>query len=184
MSTDDSTEPTEPVEASEPTEATKPAQATTSDTTDGDQRQDNGPEGATTATSGAPGDEHGLPDEQTLQMIQQLRAAPAEQLLTEFFSTLANTAQIKLGRRDARLFIDLCAQTLDYTRPYLATELARQIDDVLNQLRLAQVSAESEVAAGNPEPNDLTKTPAPRPASAPNPSASPPPASKLWVPGQ
>ncbi len=179
MSTDDPTEASEPTQATETPEAATPTMA---DTTDGDGQPGSVPEGATTTSSEGPGDEHGLPDEQTLQMIQQLRAAPAEQLLAEVFSTLLSTAQIKLGRRDARLFIDLCAQTLDYTRPYLATELTRQIDDALNQLRLGQVSAEPEVAAGDPEPNDLTQTPTPRPASAPSPAA--PPASKLWVPGQ
>jgi hypothetical protein len=100
------------------------------------------------------------PDAQ--ELVERLRAAPAEEMVTELFSTLLSTAQVKLGRRDARLFIDLCAQTLDYAGPYLSQELCKQVETALGQLRLAQVSAETEVAKkGDPEPHDLTRTPTP-----------------------
>src|SRR3954454_17552742 len=46
------------------------------------------------------------------ELVRRLRSAPAEEIMTELFSTLLSTAQVKLGRRDARLFIDLCSQTL------------------------------------------------------------------------
>ena len=53
------------------------------------------------------------------ELVERLRSAPAEEIITELFSTMLSTAQVKLGRRDARLFIDLCAQGLEYAGRYL-----------------------------------------------------------------
>ncbi len=138
----------------------------------------------------------GMSEEQMRQLMEQLRAAPAAQLLADVFSSLLSTAQVKLGRRDARLFIDLAAQALEYAGPHLPADLTGQVEGALNQLRMAQVTAEQQVAEqGEPEPNDLQHTPAPSASSAAappgtppgTPPSSPPPpsaASKLWVPGQ
>lgn len=118
------------------------------------------------------------------ELMAQLRAAPAADLLAELFSSMLSTAQVKLGRRDARLFIDLCAQSLDYARPHLPSELTQQVDAALGQLRLAQVRAEGEVAAaGEPEPHDLDHVPTPPTTPTPEPTSAPA-ASRLWVPGQ
>jgi hypothetical protein len=76
--------------------------------------------------------------------------------------SLINAAQVKLGRRDARLLIDVTAVAHEHARPYLPAELTRQIDQVLGQLRLGQVSAESQASQqGQPEENDLDRAPAP-----------------------
>lgn len=137
------------------------------------------------------------PDQQAREYVAKLRSAPAEQLVTEVLFSLLNTAQVKLGRRDARLFIDVSAVVHEHVRRYLPADLAEQVDQALGQLRLAQVRAE-EQAAGRPagaEPNDLPETPvAPAGPPGPGPSAppqappqpppQPPPASKLWVPGR
>src|SRR6187200_785937 len=80
------------------------------------------------------------------ELVERLRSAPAEEIIGDMFSTLLSTAQVKLGRRDARLFIDLCAQGLEYAGAYLPDELSKQVEGALGQLRLAQVSAEHEVA--------------------------------------
>jgi hypothetical protein len=108
-------------------------------------------------------------------LVEQLRAAPAAEILADVLSTLLSTAQVKLGRRDARMFIDLSALARDYAGPYLPDELLRQVDAALGRLRLAQVSAEAETAtAAEPEPNDLDRAPAPPvpgPERAPEPSA-------------
>lgn len=93
--------------------------------------------------------------------VERLRSAPAEEIITNLFSTMLSTAQVKLGRRDARVFIDLCAQGLEYAGRYLPEELGKQVETALGQLRLAQVSAENEVAKGEPEPNDLSQIPKP-----------------------
>src|SRR5680860_1021947 len=98
------------------------------------------------------------------ELVERLRSAPAEEIITDLFSTLLSTAQVKLGRRDARLFIDLCAQALEYAGRYLPEEL------------------------GEPEPNDLSQIPKPPTvgnrveADSGHQSASP--SSKLWVPGR
>jgi hypothetical protein len=122
------------------------------------------------------------------ELVEQLRAAPAEEVVTELFATLISTAQVKLGRRDARLFIDLSALMLTHAGRYLSDELRTQVETALGQLRLGQVSAENEVARqGQPEPNDLSSVPTPPTGADPagGGSASQPTSqsSRLWVPG-
>ena len=74
---------------------------------------------------------------------------------------------MKLGRRDARLLIDVTAAAHEHTRSHLPGGLTRQIDQVLGQLRLGQVGAESHASQqGQPEENDLDRTPAPPPTGA------------------
>jgi hypothetical protein len=146
------------------------------------------------ATTTPPAGEPGLSEEHARQYAEQLRSAPAEQVVTEVLSSLLNLAQVKLGRRDARLLIDLCAVLLGHSRRYLSSDLSTQVDQALSQLRLAQVQAEGAAAGapgGSPEPNDLAEVPAaptggpaaaaPTPAPAPAPPA---PTSRLWVPGR
>jgi hypothetical protein len=96
------------------------------------------------------------------QLVEKLRSAPADQMVTEAFFMLLNGAQVKLGRRDARLLIDLSTVMLDYARQYLSDPLVKQVEQSLDQLRLGQVSAEKAVAdKGQPEPNDLAQAPTP-----------------------
>jgi hypothetical protein len=116
---------------------------------------------------------------------------PAEQVVADIIFGLANAAQAKLGRRDARLLIDLTSTVLEQARPHLSGELVSHLDQVIGPLRLAQVQAESRVgAASEAEPNDLAEVPKPRPAAPPSPGIQQPadqpqPAkSKLWVPGR
>ncbi|WP_052667382.1 hypothetical protein [Nitriliruptor alkaliphilus] len=139
-------------------------------------------------------------EEEVRAYLGQLRAAPAGQVVAEVVSALLNAAQVKLGRRDGRLLLDLSVGVVDGARPHLPAELLEQVDQVLAQLQLAQVEAEREVAAaaaqGHQEPGDLGgdsgDTP---PGAAPGADAtSPPPASppqdppgagsRLWVPGR
>ena len=131
-----------------------------------------------------PGSAHDARD-----LAERLRAEPAEEIVAELVSMMLSTAQVKLGRRDARLFIDLCALTLDHAGPYLSDEFREQVASALGQLRLGQVSAENELARkGKVEPDDLSRSPtAPRPddqgeaGSVGQPAAT---TSKLWVPGR
>src|SRR4051795_12470882 len=113
------------------------------------------------------------------ELLRRLRSAPAEEIVTDLFSTLLSTAQVKLGRRDARLFIDLCTLMSEYAGRFVSADLTKQVQTALGQLRLNQVSAEHDVAEkGEAEPNDLSRIPTPpttggRPeASCDNPSAS------------
>jgi hypothetical protein len=150
----------------------------------------------------AAGGADGQPTEEEVRAyLAQLRAAPADQVLAEVFSGLLNAAQVKVGRRDARLILDAAATLVEQVRPVMAEELLTQLDDVLSQLRMAQVQAEPEVAKaaaqGEVEPNDIAAAPgsaedeggSPAPGAAssgetPPASAGSDPASRLWVPGR
>jgi hypothetical protein len=147
---------------------------------------------------GAAGPASEQPSEEELRAaLGQLRGAPVDQIVAEVASALLNAAQVKLGRRDGRLLIDTTAALTDQVRPHVPAELVDQLDEVLNQLRLAQVEAEREVAAaaaqGHQEPNDLAGQPAPAApgtsgdaggATAPPASDPASKASRLWVPGR
>ena len=107
------------------------------------------------------------PAKDAQELVEKLRSAPAEQMVTEAFFMLLNGAQVKLGRRDARLLIDLSTVMLDYARQYLSDPLVKQVEQSLDQLRLGQVSAEKAVAdKGQPELNDLPQAPTPPPTSS------------------
>lgn len=129
------------------------------------------------------------PDQDARELVKRLRSAPAEEIVADLFSTLLSTAQVKLGRRDARLFIDLCALMSEYAGRHLSDELTTQVETALARLRLSQVSAEREmVKKSESEPNDLSRMPTPPTTGgrtedsgdAPSASAS----SRLWVPGR
>jgi hypothetical protein len=133
--------------------------------------------------SGA-GGEGGRSAEDAREYMQRVRSLPVEQIIGDVLFSLLQAAQIKLGRRDARLLIDLSAVAHEHARPYLPDELTKQIDQALGQLRLGQVSAEGQVSQrSEAEENDLTRVPAPPSAPTPQPPPGPPP-SKLWVPGR
>jgi hypothetical protein len=106
--------------------------------------------------------------EDARERARQMRSLPAEELVADVLLSLLNAAQLKLGRRDARLLIDLGTVVHEHARPYLSGELAQQIDQLLGQLRLGQVNAESHRGqSGKPEENDLDRVPTPPPAAAP-----------------
>jgi hypothetical protein len=107
------------------------------------------------------------PAEDAREHVRRLRSLPADQVLGDVLFSLLRAAQLKLGRRDARLLIDVTALAHGHARPYLPGELTRQIDQLLGQLRLGQVSAESRASQqGQPEENDLDRAPAPPPTGA------------------
>jgi hypothetical protein len=88
-------------------------------------------------------------------------------LAGDFLLSLLNAAQVKLGgetpaadRRDRR-------GARAHAAPCLPGELTRQIDQVLGQLQMSQVSAESRASQqGQPEENDIDRAPAPPPTGA------------------
>jgi hypothetical protein len=96
------------------------------------------------------------------EYVRRMRSLPVDQVIGDFLLSLLNAAQVKLGRRDARLLIDLGAVAHEHARPYLPEVLTKQIEQMLGQLRLGQVSAESHASRrGGPEENDLDRVPAP-----------------------
>lgn len=105
--------------------------------------------------------------EDAREYARRLRSLPVDQVVGDVLFSLLNTAQVKLGRRDARLLIDVTAVAHEHARPYLPGELTERIDQVLGQLRLGQVSAEGHASRqGGPEENDLDRIPAPPSAGA------------------
>ena len=115
--------------------------------------------------------------EDARKFMQQMRSLPVDQVIGDVMSTMLSAAQVKLGRRDARLLIDLSTVAHEHARPYLPGELTRQIDEALGQLRLGQVSAEGHAnQGGEPEENDLGRIPAPPQADAPQADAAQSPA--------
>ncbi|MEX1162299.1 MAG: hypothetical protein WEB03_01840 [Nitriliruptor sp.] len=153
--------------------------------------------------SDVPGPGEQPSEEEVRAYLSQLRGAPAGQVIAEVISALLNAAQVKLGRRDGRLLLDLSASVVDGARPHLPAEMLQQVDDVLAQLRVAQVEAEREVAEaaaqGHVEPDDLGDAAAAPAGSgggataatqsaggAPTSPPDEPPAagSRLWVPGR
>ncbi len=105
--------------------------------------------------------------EDAREHARRMRSLPVDQVIGDILFGLLNAAQVKLGRRDARLLIDVGAVVHQHARPYLPEALAKQVEQALGQLRLGQVSAESRAGRqGEPEENDLDRMPAPPSAPA------------------
>jgi hypothetical protein len=121
-----------------------------------------------TAESGdGTGQEQAQSAEQAREYVRRMRSLPVDQVIGEVMFSLLNAAQVKLGRRDARLLIDVSTVAHEHARPYLPAELSGQVDQVLGQLRMGQVSAEGQASQqGEPEENDLDRLPAPPSARA------------------
>jgi hypothetical protein len=116
---------------------------------------------------GDAGQEQERSEQDARDYVRRMRSLPVDQVIGEVLFSLLNAAQIKLGRRDARLLIDVSTVAHEQARPHLPGELSRQIDRVLGQLRMGQVSAEGHASQqGEPEENDLGRLPTPPPAGA------------------
>ena len=116
--------------------------------------------------------ERRLSEDDVREQVQRMRVLPVEQVIADAVFSLLNAAQIKLGRRDARLLIDVSAVAHEHARRYLPDELARQIDQALGQMRMGQVTAEGHATRpGQPEENDLAQVPAPPSAGQAQPPA-------------
>jgi len=112
------------------------------------------------------GAQHELPlsEQDARDYVQRLRSLPVDQVIADVVFTMLNAAQAKLGRNDARLLIDVSTVAHQHARSYLPDALTTQIDRVLAQLRLSQVSAEGHPSPpGEQEQNDLDRLPAPPP---------------------
>jgi len=163
---------------------------------------------------GAPGGGQQQPSEEEMRAaLGQMRAAPAVQIVAEVQSALLNAAQVKLGRNDGRLLLDLATMVNEHTRGLVDEQLTQQVDQAMQQLRVAQVEGEQEVIAaaqeGHSEANDLSRRPpepgAPReaapavadgegddgaageggePSQQPQTGDGGAAASRLWVPGR
>jgi hypothetical protein len=120
-------------------------------------------------SAAGPGDaehEPERPAEDPGEYVRRIRSLPVGQVIGDVLFSLLQAAQVKVGRRDARLLIDVTAVAHEHARQYLPDDLTKQVDQVLGQLRMAQVSAEGKAGQpGQPEENDLDRAPDPPPAS-------------------
>ncbi len=152
-------------------------------------------------TAGAAGGQQQPSEEEVRAYLAELREAPVDQVLAEVVNALLNAAQVKLGRRDGRLLIDTVSAVTEQVRGHVPDELTGQLDQAINQLRMAQVEGEEQVrqaaASGEKESGDIATDPAaegsPDPVATeeggqPSPPQQPPAggdaASRLWVPGR
>lgn len=127
----------------------------------------------------------GPSEEELRAYLGQLRQAPVTDLIAQAVAMLVNAAQVKLGLDDGRTLIDVTAAVAEAAGDRLDPEFRGELDGVLNQLRLAQVEAEGQLAgAGGPgdEAPAEAPPPPPKPAAAPPPASSSDPGSRLWVP--
>jgi hypothetical protein len=141
------------------------------------------------------------------QMLGQMRQAPIEQIVAEIANVLLQAIQVKLGRPDARVLIDVVAGLTQATEGRIEPALHGQLAKAVTQLRLAQVETEGQAGAGagvtptavpggptagGPGPGGAAPGPAPvpptppsgAPAGAPGAPGAPGGASRLWVPGR
>lgn len=135
-----------------------------------------------------PDDENAQPSEEEVRAyLEQLRNAPVDQVLAEVCSALVSAAQVKLGRADGRLLIDVVDAVTAQMRGRVDEALPQQLDEALTQLRMAQVDAERQADDGGTE-DDASSTDS---ASSPTQPSQPPTqdqgtggsAKRLWTPG-
>ena len=145
------------------------------------------------AAGAGEGSEREPTEEELRAYLAQLRLADVNEVVAQAFSMLAAAAEVKLGRRDGRLLIDATAALREATADRVDARLTQQMDQALQQLRLAQVDAEQQLgrlrAEGQlegDEPGDLPAAGGPTPAPEGQPAVEEPPpaASRLWVPGR
>jgi hypothetical protein len=125
--------------------------------------------------------------------LERLRAAPVEEVLAELLSMLLSTVQVKLGRPDGRLLLDVLAAIGRSVEGRIDPGLAGQVASALAELRLAQVEAERQLgtavgeggaeATADADAAAGTDPPVPPPPSPPPSAPGGSPASRLWVPG-
>lgn len=117
------------------------------------------------APGGMPGGAQQPSEEQMREAMGQMRATPVDQFVAGGLQELLTAAQVKLGRNDGRLLLDLVSVLNDATRNQVDEQLTQQVDEALQQLRMAQVQAEREIVnaatEGHVEQNDLPRRPAP-----------------------
>ena len=129
--------------------------------------------------------------EQMRQYLAQLRGAPVTAVVAQALQLLLDAAQVKLGRRDARLVLDLVSLLKDQARTYLDPQLVEQLDQAVPQLQMGQVEAEGQIAQARAQgtygdeqdPNDLPAYDGLSDAPPPAAPSEPRPASRLWTPG-
>src|SRR5579875_4032980 len=72
------------------------------------------------------GQEQARSAEDAREYVRRMRSLPVDQIIRDVLFGLLNAAQVKLGRRDARLLIDVGGVVHQHARPYLPEAPAAQ----------------------------------------------------------
>lgn len=142
-------------------------------------------------------------EEEIRAYLAQLRQTDATEIIAQAFSVLASGAEVKLGRRDARLLIDAAAGVAEGAGERIDPRIRQQMDEALSQLRLAQVDAEKQLAqmraegqipddeagdiaaeAGEGSPAEGEGAPTEPAQEAPGGRQGQSPTDRLWIPGR
>jgi murein L,D-transpeptidase YcbB/YkuD len=131
-------------------------------------------------------------EEEVRAYLAQLRQANVGEIIAQAFSMLASGAEVKLGRRDARLLIDTTAAVVGAAKDALDERIVEQMNNAVNQLRLAQVDAEKQLQKmrdegqipDEDEQGDLGTTGAAPTGGDDAPRSEKPQTSKLRTPGR
>lgn len=92
-------------------------------------------------------EQSGEPSAEELQAyLTRLREADAREIVIQAYTLLGTGAEVKLGRRDARILIDAMAGLAQAVGPALGDEVATGMQGGVRQLQLAQVEAERQAA--------------------------------------
>lgn len=139
-------------------------------------------------------------EEEMRAYLAELRSAELSDIVAQVQSMLLNAVQVKLGRNDARVLLDVVAGVNQQVRAHVDDDLTGQVDNALAQLRVAQVEAEQQAKQlrdegklPDVEPGDIgpeagagAASPGAAPATGSAPAAAPSagsPGSRLWTPG-
>jgi hypothetical protein len=107
----------------------------------------------------------GQPTEEELQAyLEQLRTADVAEVVVQAFNMLGTGANVKLGRPDARIAIDVLDAVVGAVDGRIDERIVEQMRAGVTQLKTAQVESEREQAGAAPSPG-------PEPAAS---SAAPP----------
>jgi hypothetical protein len=127
----------------------------------------------------------GQPTPEEMQAyVNQLRDADPAGVVAEAYNMLASVAQVKLGRPDARMLIDVLAAVVEAGAERLPAELVGQMRNGVTQLQMAQVQAEREEQ--EPPQAEAADQEAASSEQPPRPSgqAGQRMTDRLWIPGR
>lgn len=114
-------------------------------------------------------------EQEIMAMIAQLREAPVRDVILQGLGLIVSGAEAKIGRPDARPLIDVVAAVVETAGEHLG-DVKDQLDAMVNQLKTAQVQAESQAAEGREAAEGPTQAAAPK--------AEKKETDKLWIPGK
>jgi hypothetical protein len=99
--------------------------------------------------------------------LEQMRDAEPAEIVAQAFQILAMGAEVKLGRPDARLLIDMLSAMTDGGGARLPANLADGMRTAVRQLQMAQVDAERQA----PSSDEADAAGAPAASGAPDEAA-------------